>query len=517
MEKSYSDFTEFLEEEIFERWKLSLYFCKMKTLMLPGIPADWPILVFGKETTQKNLGRLYCSALKNLLLNTVKCDPREYNSTGLVSNPPGLMIRAGGDYHTPWTRDASINSWNAASLLEPSVARNTLWAVCRKETDGTICIQKDKQWWDKVIWVTGAWSHYVITGDLEFLRQAYNTSIEGLREMEQEHFDNEYGLFQGPSFYNDGISAYPSPPFDPRLSNDFVLDHPATKTIMTLSTNCVYYNAYVCAGRMAACLGMTQAADELAHRAGRLKQVINQRFWIPQKGRYGFLVHGSGTERGTLDPSQEGTGHAFAILFGVADAEKTQSIFQNVHLEPRGITDVWPHLPRYNDEHPGRHNVTVWPMVNGFWADAAATGGNIALFRQEVENIAQSVSDSDDNFYEIYNSMTGAVDGGWQSDRHWESCTHQTWSATAFLRTLFYGMFGFDFEANGLRFKPSLPETWGNANLHGLKYRDMILDITLNGEGSEITKFIVDGKIRGMPFISSQEQGEHTIEITVKS
>ena len=70
-------------------------------------------------------------ALKNLLeINTVPCPPEEYNRTGLLDPDPGLMMRAGGTYPTPWTRDAAVNTMNAACFLEPEVARNTLWAVC---------------------------------------------------------------------------------------------------------------------------------------------------------------------------------------------------------------------------------------------------------------------------------------------------------------------------------------------------------------------------------------------------
>ena len=69
-------------------------------------------------------------ALKNLLeINTVPCDPERYDKTGLLDQNLGLMIRAGGNYASRWTRDAAINCWNCASLLSPREAENTL---CRR-------------------------------------------------------------------------------------------------------------------------------------------------------------------------------------------------------------------------------------------------------------------------------------------------------------------------------------------------------------------------------------------------
>ena len=33
--------------------------------------------------------------------------------------------------------------------------------------------------------------------------------------MQREHYSAEYGLFQGPAFFTDGIAGYPEPEYDP--------------------------------------------------------------------------------------------------------------------------------------------------------------------------------------------------------------------------------------------------------------------------------------------------------------
>ena len=112
---------------------------------------DAPELIIENEDIS-NAWRL---ALKNLLeINTVACPAQVYNRTGLLDESLGLMMRAGGTYPTPWTRDAAVNTMNAACFLEPEVAKNTLWAVCGRD-GGKLYLQVDDQSWDKIIWTVG--------------------------------------------------------------------------------------------------------------------------------------------------------------------------------------------------------------------------------------------------------------------------------------------------------------------------------------------------------------------------
>ena len=127
-----------------------------------------PTLRFENPEVQSRLAPPFERALQNLLdLNAVPYDPKVYNRTGLMKGD--RFIRAGGGYDQPWTRDAAINSWNAASLFAPDLARDTLWAATVPDEKGEPIVQRDNQWWDKVIWIVGAWNHYETTGDRAFL------------------------------------------------------------------------------------------------------------------------------------------------------------------------------------------------------------------------------------------------------------------------------------------------------------------------------------------------------------
>ncbi len=477
-----------------------------------------PVLQFASPERQATLGAPYESALDNLLqVNTVSYrsggKARLYNQTGLLTIVPGTFFRAGGGYDQPWTRDASVNSWSAGSLLAPTVARNTLWSVVRREAGGRLIVQQDDQWWDQVIWAVAAWNHFLVTGDRAFLAQAYEAAQDTLVRDKQKHFNADLGLFEGASFLNDGIAGYPVPPADPRESHgSFVLDYAGADKLMALSTNCLYVGAYRAAAQMALELHRpakeaaqwTEAADLLAAR-------VREIFWIPDEGRFGYVL----SPEGKLDSSQEGAGLAFSVIFDVATAEQAKAVLRVAHVEPNGMPDVWPSFPRYSAERPGRHNVIVWPPIEGFWAEAAARTGNLPVFSREVETLARLAHRDRDKFWEIYNSQTGVPDGGWQVRRAWFAAPNQTWSATGYLRMIYAGLFGMRFQDDGLAFAPALPEGWGDVSLAGVHYRGAVLRVQLHGAGTVVRSFQVDGVERPAHLIPAGLRGEHTVDVVL--
>jgi hypothetical protein len=481
---------------------------------------SFPTLEFANPASQALLGSAYRSALQNLLqTNTITWDPAVYNKSGLMDPDVGI-VRAGGGYPQPWTRDASVNSWNATSLLDPALARNTLWSAVDKDAAGKLQIQQDDQQWDQVIWVTAAWNQYLVTGDTAFLRSAYQTADDTLTIREHATtagYNRTYGLFTGASFFNDGIAGYPAPPADATESvSTGSMPWPGVSTGMFLSTNEVYYAAYANAANMAARLG--RPASEVAsyrHKAAALKTAINKRFWNRKTGLYNYMLLADGT----TGPYQEGTGLAFALIFGIADPAQARSILAHATEMTWGMPDTYPNWARYSDDQPGRHNAIVWPVVQGLWAKALAQQGAQEAFASETARLAQ-LADDNSGFWEIYNGHTGVVDGGWQRlgdtvKFHWGSQPDQTWSATAFLNMIDSGLFGLSFGEHGLSIAPTLPSGWGDATLRGLHYRDATLTIALHGAGTRIRSFTIDGRqVRG-DAVPASLKGSHTVDVTL--
>ena len=485
-------------------------------------PGDYsaPSLEFGDHAMQSRLGGPYQAALTDLSeINTVYADPAVYNRSGLVSYPPGTFVRAGGGYPEPqrWTRDCAVNAWNAASLLGPVAGRNTLWAVVNRQADGGLIVQQDNQWWDQIVWVSAAWHHYLVTGDQAFLPDAYETAVNTLAARKAANFNEKFGLFEGPGYMNDGIAGYPSPPWEPSIKSSFVLDYPGADRLMCLSTNCLYHGAYSALADMADALGRHAEASEHRSAGNRLRADINRHLWRQDAGLYGYFIHGDGALRDQLDTHQEGAGLAFAVMLGVADPARARRVLDNTHWQPCGIVNVWPHFERFDEQHPGRHEVVVWPNVHAFFGHAAAIGGRTDLFARAVTNLADLVTATNGNFWEIYNSVTGAVDGGWQTNSrgqivHWGSQPNQAWSATGYLRMIYAGLFGLRFTPDSLQLAPTLPPHWGPVTLRGLPYREMTLDITLIGAGNRIKSFTLDDR-RGPRVIPADRSGHHSVVI----
>lgn len=452
---------------------------------------DAPRIAFADPASDAVFGKAYRMALDNVLrVNDVVADDAHRRS-GLLQGDPPHMIRAGGGYPAAWTRDASINSWNAVSLLAPALARNTLFAVIDPLEGGHVVRQDDQQW-DQAIWVVAAWHHYLVTGDRAFLAIAYDTATRTLAVHRRKAFDAASGLFLGGSVINDGISGYPEPVADAGESKgSFVGDYPAAATIAALSTNLIHYAAYDRAAKMARALGRpAREAHALARQADALRGAIDARFWDERKQRYAYL-YAPRLDLETRD-SQEGLGVSFALMFGVAQGPRADALIAHAVVATWGIEDVTPAFRRYDAAHPGRHNAIVWPMTQGFWGTALAAHGTPRAFGDLLEKQARLALRSG-GFWEIYNGATGEVDGGWQVGRHWPAEGDQTWSATAYLRLVDEGLFGLHPEEDGLRIAPVLPPGMGDVTLSGLRYRSATLDVTLTGEGRRVRHCTFDG------------------------
>ncbi|SEQ99427.1 hypothetical protein SAMN05216188_1073 [Lentzea xinjiangensis] len=491
--------------------------CGVVTGASPAAAATTPSLEFANPNSQALYGSAYTAALDNLLrVNTVGYDAG-YDKSGLMDPAVG-MVRAGGGYEQPWTRDASINSWNATSQLSPALAANTLWAVVDKDSAGALRVQQDDQQWDQVIWLTAAWHHYLVTGDRQFLGNAYRTAKNTLTIRENAGtagFNPTYGLFTGASFFNDGIAGYPAPPADATESvSTGSMPWPGIASGMYLSTNEVYYAAYVNAANMAERLGQPREAAGHRAKAAALKAAINRHFWNAATGLYDYQLLADGT-RGAY---QEGTGLAFAILFGIANSARARSILANAREMAWGMPDTYPNWERYSEAQPGRHNAIVWPLVQGLWAKALARLGEENRFAAETTRLAK-LATNNSGYWEIYNGTTGVVDGGWQRlgdtvKFHWGSEPDQTWSATAFLDMVHTGLFGLRYTERGLSFAPNLPAGWGDVTLRNVRYRDADLTIALRGAGTTISSVTIDGRPSHAE-VPATLRGAHTVEITL--
>ncbi len=470
-----------------------------------------PYLVTGDKT----LDDAFRIALGDLVGNIIPF------KGGLLTEPKPAVL-AGLFYDKPWTRDAAINTWNGAGLLFPTVTRDTLLSSLDL-VDGAPRV--GGQYWDAIIWTVGAWYQYLYSGDREFLTLALDAVRNSLCFFEETEFDAELNLFRGPACYGDGIAAYPDIYIQTGGSSG-ILEWPAANPdrvskpgygipMHTLSTNCLYYQAYVLAGRMAMELGV-ESDPAWQRKAESLKAAINRHFWDDKRGLYLYMVD----PFGNCD-HQEGMGHSFALLFGVADERQAESVLSRQYVAPAGIPCVWPTFARYETKRGvtfGRHSGCVWPHIQGFWATAALQFGKQSIFESELRNLTEHAC-RDNHFAELYHPITGVMYGGLQEEggviREFTSYPRQTWSATAYMRMIFMGVMGMDFSPDGIRFSPRLPTGCASVRLDRLPYRQMVLSISIRGTGTKVASFSIDGQAMKEPFLPASGRGERRIEIVL--
>lgn len=420
------------------------------------------------------------------------------------------ILHAGAGYGGEWTRDASINSWFAASLLRPQVAEKSLWSV----TEDSVRI--GHQYWDKMLWAVAAMHHFRVTGDTVFLRKAYDCAKLTMAELEAACFDTAYGLFMGPAVFQDGIEAYPEPVYDPQKWDDsYVLHHPHSDSIRCLSTNVMYAQAYHTLFLMALTFGEREEYLRYSDKRAQLSQNIHTHLFDEKKCRFYYLID----HQGTRHPYQEGLGVSLALLSvngtGIGDPAK---IIRRLHKTPYGPPSVYPSFPRNSRQKPGRHNMMIWPHINAFYALACARWGHYEEFYRELENMARlAIVKGHGNFYEIY-TVRGEPSGGWQCGSLWDKKEHQTWCAAGYLSLWLKEVFGISPHADHLTLSPIGMADGSECTLSGLRWRGSDITVTVRGRQGRNTRLetTLNGKpTTTMPTILPN-QGPLHFDITIK-
>ncbi len=207
----------------------------------------------------------------------------------------------------------------------------------------------------------------------------------------------------------------------------------------------------------------------------------------------------------------------------MADDKQTAALFEHTHVTPTGVPCVWPTFARYENAEGtayGRHSGTVWPQIQGFWADAAVRHGREDLFAHELFRLAAHAN-RDQHFAEIYHPDTGEVYGGMQEAGEergivlWDATKRQTWAATAYLRMILLGVAGLRFDLDGVRFTPCLPEGAPRVSIRNLRYRDMVLHLGVERTAGEPV-CRVNGTVGESAFVRAEETGVVAVELTVK-
>jgi hypothetical protein len=406
---------------------------------------------------------------------------------------------AGAGWPQVWTRDTAYAVDLACALIRPVASRNTLLSLTELVAGIGACWIQDvcghfggwPNLTDAIAGTIGAWSLYRLTGDAELLRWAYDITANSLARAERDAYDAEAGLFTGCASFMESNSAYPR-----RYAGRGRL----VGRTKALSTNLLYYRSYSLAARMAQLLERDGGAFQA--RAEQLHAAINKRFWMPDQGYYAYLED----ENGQLNTHMEGSGEAFAVLWGLADRAAGARMLSSVPVTDWGIPCQWPQYPEWmdyrRDDPDYYHNGMVWPFVQGYWAWAAVAQRRLSVFQRELE-ACLALTQRKGTIQEFYRPDGGVPDGS----------RRQLWSAAGWLSMIYHGLFGMAFQEDGITFAPVVPRTFESIRLVGVAYRGSMLDITVRGSGVRIARFALDGQLLARPHIGTTLAGRHTIDI----
>lgn len=403
-------------------------------------------------------------------------------------------FRTGKEWAGVWTRDISYSIILSMAHLQPKVARNSL---LRKVKNGKI-IQDTGTGGaypastDRIIWAVAAWELYKVTGDKDWLQQAYAIIKNSIDDDLENAYDAKTGLVKGESSFLDWREqTYPKwmQPVDIYESE-------------CLGTNAVHYQANIVVATMAKLLGHQQEAQKYQQVADHIKQGINRYLWMPEKSYYGQYLYGRIAK--IVSPRSEALGEALAVWFGIADGEKAKAVIGKTPVMSFGIPCIYPQIPNI----PPYHNDAVWPFVQSYYALAAAMVGNEEAVMESIACIYRPAAlwiTNKENFVASNGDFAGTQ----------INSSNMLWSLSGSLGMIHKVIFGIRFGADDLSFHPFVPYPLrGKRSLTNFTYRNAVLDIEMEGYGNQVKSFTIDGKASSTT-IPGNLQGHHSIKISL--
>ncbi|GAC1300404.1 MAG: hypothetical protein NVSMB24_00940 [Mucilaginibacter sp.] len=407
---------------------------------------------------------------------------------------PDSTFRTGKEWGGVWTRDISYSIILSMAVLQPKVAINSLM---RKVQNGRI-IQDTGTGGaypvssDRMIWAVAAFEVYKVTGDMRWLKKAYQIIKNSAADDASNVYDNKNGLVRGESSFLDWREeTYPRwmQPADIYESE-------------CLGTNVVHYQVNRTLAAMAKLLN-DPAAAIYTRRANAIKAGINNNLWQPGKGYYGQYLYGHNFK--SLSPRSEALGEALSVLFDAADGEKQQQVISNTPVNTFGVPCIYPQIPGILPYH----NRAVWPFVETYWAMASAKAGNEASLLRAMSAVYRPAA------LFLTNKENFVVSDGDYAGTQINS-SNMLWSLSGNIALVYKVLFGIHYNENSLQFMPFVPKALaGTRKLEHYKYRDAVLNITMEGYGNQVKSILLDGKPLANNTVSAGLKGEHTVKIAL--
>ncbi|AYA38918.1 glycogen debranching protein [Hymenobacter oligotrophus] len=411
---------------------------------------------------------------------------------------PDGTFRTGQEWAGVWTRDISYSIILSQALLQPEVAKTSLM---RKVTPDGRIIQDTGTGGaypcstDRMIWAVAAWEIYLTTGDEAWLRKVYPIIKKSIEDDVPNAYDAQTGLVRGESSFLDWREqTYPKwmQPADIYESEN-------------LGTNAVHAQANTVLSHMAQLLKEDGDAVRFSKLAERIRGGINEHLWQAEKGYYGQYLYGRTYK--TLSPRAEALGAALSVLFDVAPTERQATAVQRTPVMAYGIPCIYPQIAGI----PPYHNNAVWPFVQSYWGLAAAKAGNETAFMESIAAVTRPAAlfvTNKENFVASNGDFAGTQ----------VNSSVMLWSLSGNLGLVYKGLFGMNFQADKLVFRPFVPQALqGTRRLTDFKYRQAVLNVEMTGHGRTIRSITMDGQPLPEATVPGTLTGTHNIRIELSN
>lgn len=411
------------------------------------------------------------------------------NELFLNESEAGLL--AGANWSTVWTRDIAYAAALGGALAAPDAVRRSLESRVR---DGVILQDTGTGGgWpvstDRVSWILGAWSYIKLTGDKKWSAWAADVILATLAEDARVLPPVEtHPLRSGETSFLDWRNqSYP----DGMSMADIGASY-------AFGTNVLHAIGRHIAALMLMQLGRKEEAEIMHAEAVAITAAIQKHFYNAATGQYGMML----TADGHLDERTDSLATSLAVLCGIAGDHGARAM-KKLARSPWGTPVFAPYKASVKEAY---HNRAVWPFVEAFVMLAHAELQDTAGAAFSLSSLLRAAL-AFGTHKENYNAESGrAEDTLLNSDR-------QLWSDCGMLGAVYQGLFGLQFRQKNLLISPCVPKEYAGSHwLTGLRVRGMVLDIHLNGYGTEIAAVMVNGK-PGSSLVPLETEGHLQIEI----
>jgi glycogen debranching enzyme len=243
------------------------------------------------------------------------------------------------------------------------------------------------------------------------------------------------------------------------------------------------YSAYEARAYLAADADDRQLAAKWRRRAAALKRRFNERFWMPERGRYAIALD---RDKSQVDSCASNIGHC--LWSGIIDADKAPSVVEQLLSSEMfsgwGVRTLASSMAAYNPI--SYHNGSIWPHDNAIIVAGLMRYG----FAAEARTVASAIFDVADRFDGRLPELFCGFDRAEYPEPvpYPTSCSPQAWAAAApiqLIRSL--ARFDPDIPRNQLWLAPAFPPEFGRVSVTNLPLAGQRLDIDMSADEASVT------------------------------